>query len=115
MDNGIVYRDITLGKGYSPSKGDTVAVHYSLFFEDLEVESSRESQGLAALPLGFSFGAEAGPGAAMKGLNLGIVGMKVGGLRLITVPSKFAFGEKGKLPLIPPNATVSSASVRCRF
>lgn len=113
MDNGIVYRDITLGKGYSPSKGDTVAVHYSLFYDDLEVESSRESQGLAALPLGFSFGAESGPGAAMKGLNLGIVGMKVGGLRLITIPSKFAFGEKGKLPLIPPNATVSSDSARC--
>lgn len=66
LDNGIRYREVTVGKGYSPQKGDTVAVHYSLFYDDLEVESSRESQGLAALPLGFSFGAESGPGSAMK-------------------------------------------------
>lgn len=66
LDNGIRYREVNVGKGYSPQKGDTVAVHYSLFYDDLEVESSRESQGLAALPLGFSFGAESGPGSAMK-------------------------------------------------
>jgi hypothetical protein len=66
LANGVRYRDITTGKGYSPQKGDTVAIHYSVFYDDLEVESSRESQGLAALPLGFSFGAESGPGSAMK-------------------------------------------------
>lgn len=109
LENGIRYRDITVGKGYSPQKGDTVAVHYSLFYDDLEVESSRESQGLAALPLGFSFGAESGPGSAMKGLNLGMEGMKVGGLRLITIPSKYAYGEKGRMPLIPPNADIDMA------
>jgi hypothetical protein len=70
LASGVRYRDITTGKGYSPQNGDTVAVHYSLFYDDLEVESSRESQGLAALPLGFSFGAEGGPGSAMKVLCL---------------------------------------------
>jgi hypothetical protein len=66
MDNGIKYRDITVGRGYSPRAGDTVAVHYSLFYKDLEIESSRESQGLAALPLGFTFGSETGPGSVIK-------------------------------------------------
>jgi hypothetical protein len=66
MDNGIRYRDITIGRGYTPRPGDTVAIHYSLFYKDLEVESSRESQGLAALPLGFTFGSATGPGSVLK-------------------------------------------------
>lgn len=106
LTDGVTYRDITVGKGYVPREGDTVAIHYSLFYDDLEVESSRESQGLAASPLGFTFGALSGPGSIMRGVNVGMDGMKVGGLRLITVPPALAFGEKGKLPLIPGDATV---------
>lgn len=76
-EEGLVYRDITIGKGNSPRFGDSVAVHYSLFYDDFEVESSRESQGLAASPIGFTFGAESGPGAVMKVCTefLGIVAM----------------------------------------
>lgn len=109
LPSGVSYRDISIGKGYSPRNGDTVAIHYSLFYEDLEIESSRESQGLAASPIGFTFGALSGPGSVMRGINVGMEGMKVGGLRLITVPPALAFGEKGKLPLIPGNSTVDFA------
>lgn len=87
LDNGIRYREVTVGKGYTPQKGDTVAVHYSLFYDDLEVESSRESQGLAALPLGFSFGAESGPGSAMKV-------RKREECRLVCVPSCLLFSRR---------------------
>lgn len=109
LPSGIVYRDVTIGKGYVPRPGDTVAIHYSLFYDNLEVDSSRESQGLAASPLGFTFGAKGGPGAIMRGINEGMDGMKVGGLRLITVPPELAFGSKGKPPLIPGGATVDFA------
>lgn len=109
LPSGITYRDITVGKGFTPRDGDTVAIHYSLFYEDLEVESSRESQGLAASPVGFTFGATSGPGSIIRGINLGMEGMKVGGLRLITVPPQLAYGEKGKKPLIPSNSTVEFA------
>lgn len=109
LPSGVIYRDITVGKGYSPRNGDSVAIHYSLFYDDLEVESSRESQGLAASPIGFTFGTKAGPGSIIPGINIGVDGMKVGGLRLLTVPPDLAFGDKGKLPLIPGNATVDFA------
>lgn len=109
MENGITYREITVGKGNSPRNGDTVAIHYSLFYEDFEVESSRESQGLAASPVGFTFGATSGPGSVMQGISQGIDGMKVGGTRLITVPPSLAYGDRGKKPLIPPGATVDFA------
>lgn len=35
--------------------------------------------------------------------------MKVGGLRLISIPPQFAYGERGKMPLIPPNAVIDMA------
>ncbi len=35
--------------------------------------------------------------------------MKVGGLRLISVPPALAYGDRGKKPFIPPNATVDFA------
>ncbi|OSX77013.1 hypothetical protein BU14_0165s0008 [Porphyra umbilicalis] len=109
MENGIRYREVIIGKGFEPNSGDTVAIHYSLYCGDIEVESSRESQGLAASPLGFTYGAEAGAGAVLKGINLGMDGMKVGGQRLLVVPPEYAYGSRGKPPLVPPNATVEFA------
>lgn len=35
--------------------------------------------------------------------------MKVGGVRLLTVPPELAFGSRGRKPLIPPGATVQFA------
>jgi len=78
MENGIRYREVIIGKGFEPNSGDTVAIHYSLYCGDIEVESSRESQGLAASPLGFTYGAEAGAGAVLKGINLGTFGSREG-------------------------------------
>lgn len=72
--SGIRYREVIIGKGFEPNPGDTVAIHYSLYCRDIEVESSRESQGLAATPVGFTFGAESGAGAVIKGINLGTLG-----------------------------------------
>ena len=109
LPGGIHYRDVTVGKGNSPRPGDTVAIHYSLYYKDLEVESSRESQGLAARPLGFTYGTPSGPGSILRGVNDGMEGMKVGGLRLMTLPPELAFGDKGKPPLIPACATVEFA------
>lgn len=39
----------------------------------------------------------------------GIAGMKVGGTRLIIVPPSLAYGDRGKIPLIPGGATVEFA------
>ncbi len=74
MENGIVYRDITVGNGIEPKDGDTVALHYSLYYDGLECESSRESSGLAASPIGFTYGTKSGPGAVLRGINDGIAG-----------------------------------------
>ncbi|CAM9372389.1 unnamed protein product [Sphacelaria rigidula] len=97
---------MTIGDGPTPRDGDRVAVHYSLYYGGLEVESSRDSQGLAARPLGFTFGTVSGPGSVPPGLNECITGMKVGGRRKITLPPELAFGKDGRPPFIPGGATV---------
>mmetsp|Transcript_2497 Transcript_2497/g.5596 ORF Transcript_2497/g.5596 Transcript_2497/m.5596 type:complete len:229 (+) Transcript_2497:106-792(+) len=107
--NGMRVREIKIGNGISPRDGDICAIHFSIFYDNLEVVSTRESSGLAASPVGFTFGASAGPGAIMPGIMKGVDGMKVGGLRLLEIPPELAFGKRGKKPLIPENATIEVA------
>eukprot|EP00283_Hemiselmis_rufescens_P016232 CAMPEP_0173441568 /NCGR_PEP_ID=MMETSP1357-20121228/24024_1 /TAXON_ID=77926 /ORGANISM="Hemiselmis rufescens, Strain PCC563" /LENGTH=277 /DNA_ID=CAMNT_0014407157 /DNA_START=18 /DNA_END=851 /DNA_ORIENTATION=+ len=106
MDNGLSYKEITVGKGNSPRPGDTVTVHFSLFYKGDEIESSRESSGLAAAPLGFQYGVKSGYGSVLPAINQGITDMKVGGVRRVVAPPELAFGSKGKKPRIPGDATV---------
>ncbi|GAB5030521.1 peptidyl-prolyl cis-trans isomerase fkbp16 [Nannochloropsis oceanica] len=106
LANGVEYQDMTLGSGATPHEGDRVAVHYSLYYNGLEVESSRDSSGLAARPYGFNWGTDKGTGSICKGVQLGMEGMQIGGRRKITVPSDLAFGKKGLPPFIPGDATV---------
>jgi len=106
LPSGVEYQDMTLGSGATPHDGDRVAVHYSLYYNGLEVESSRDSSGLAARPYGFNWATERGTGSICKGVQLGMEGMQIGGRRKITVPSELAFGKKGLSPFIPGDATV---------
>jgi len=42
----------------------------------------------------------------IKGWNIGVEGMKVGGKRRITCPPHMAYGNRGSPPVIPPNSTL---------
>lgn len=45
-------------------------------------------------------------GTMLKGMSIGIAGMRVGGRRLITIPPAMGYGAKGYPPVIPPNTTL---------
>ena len=47
-----------------------------------------------------------GVGSVIKGWDLGVKGMKVGGKRKLTIPSDLGYGDKGAGNLIPPGATL---------
>jgi FKBP-type peptidyl-prolyl cis-trans isomerase len=42
----------------------------------------------------------------IRGWDLGVVGMKAGGVRKLVIPPAKAYGELGVPPLIPPNSTL---------
>ena len=52
----------------------------------------------------FSF--KLGQGEVIKGWDIGVQGMAIGGERKLTVPPELAYGAKGAPPDIPKNATL---------
>jgi FKBP-type peptidyl-prolyl cis-trans isomerase len=117
---GVIYETMKEGQGRQVSRPDErVTIHYTGTFEDGKVfDSSRDRGG----PWTFDLGSELAP----LGLNHGIVGMKVGERRKITLPPNVGYGalgtfnkeyapgvkdvtgslQTGTRPLIPPNSTV---------
>lgn len=101
-DNGIVERmvieDVRVGEGDEVKAGDTVSVHYVGTLQDgTEFDNSKKR--------GQTFDFKVGGGQVIKGWDEGLVGMKVGGQRILVIPSNMAYGEKGIGP-IPGGATL---------
>jgi FKBP-type peptidyl-prolyl cis-trans isomerase len=85
--------DLTVGTGATAAVGDTVSVGYIGTFLDGRVFDPGPG------PITFQIGA----GRVIPGFEQGIIGMRVGGKRRITVPSALAYGSAGNPPTIPPN------------
>lgn len=90
--------DLVIGTGATAAAGDGVTVHYVGTFTNGTVFDSSYSRGT---PLSFRLGA----GQVIPGFEQGIVGMRVGGKRRLTIPPSLAYGSAGQGP-IPPNTTI---------
>lgn len=53
---------------------------------------------------GEPFKFKVGDGAVIKGMDVGVTGMAVGGERRITIPARLAYGKKGQPPTVPANS-----------
>ncbi|KAL9262172.1 Peptidyl-prolyl cis-trans isomerase FKBP16-4, chloroplastic-like protein [Drosera capensis] len=105
LPNGLKYYDLKVGGGAEVVKGSRVAVHYVAKWRGLTFMTSRQGLGVGGgTPYGFDVG-QSERGTVLKGLDLGVIGMRVGGQRLLIVPPELAYGSKG-VQEIPPNATI---------
>ncbi len=91
-------KDKVVGTGPEAVLGKTVSVQYTGTTGGKEFDSSRHS----GLPFTFKLG----QGQVIPGWEKGIPGMKVGGIRLLTIPPELAYGARGHSNVIPPNATL---------
>ena len=97
--SGLKYVDVVVGKGASPATGKTVKVHYTGTLEDGKKFDSSVDRNE---PFSFTIGV----GQVIKGWDVGVMTMKVGGKRKLIIPSNLGYGARGAGGTIPPNATL---------
>lgn len=90
---------INEGTGEGAKNGDKVSVHYTGTLENgTKFDSSLDRN----QPFEFTLGAN----QVIQGWDAGILGMKTGEKRKLTIPPELGYGSAGAGGIIPPNATL---------
>ena len=98
--SGLKYVDLVEGTGATPQRGQTVTVHYTGTLTNGRKFDSSVDRGQ---PAEYKIGV----GEVIKGWDEGIMSMKVGGKRKLTIPANLAYGPMGRPPNIPGNSTLN--------
>ncbi|MDR0347305.1 MAG: FKBP-type peptidyl-prolyl cis-trans isomerase [Coriobacteriales bacterium] len=91
--------DTVVGTGVAAKQGDALKVHYTGYLEDGTIFDS-------SIGRGTPYDVTLGQSSVIRGWELGLVGMKVGGKRQLVIPPELAYGTTGQNS-IPPNATLT--------
>ncbi|TPX45330.1 hypothetical protein SeMB42_g04056 [Synchytrium endobioticum] len=99
LPSGLQFEDVCLGDGARAKNGKRVSVRYigKLVSNGKVFDSNTKGE-----PFKFQLGKR----EVIRGWDIGIGGMNVGGTRKITIPPALAYGARGTPPDIPPNATL---------
>tara|TARA_B110000014_G_C19720523_1_gene376589 strand:+ start:253 stop:591 length:339 start_codon:yes stop_codon:yes gene_type:complete len=100
MGNGLIVEELIVGDGDEAQDYSKVVVNYTGTLEDGSIFDSTLKPGRE------SFTFTLGVGSVIKGWDLGVKGMKVGGKRKLTIPADLGYGDKGAGNVIPPGATL---------
>lgn len=92
--------DITVGDGAEATSGSTVSVHY------VGVAFSTGEEFDASWNRGEPFDFPLGAGRVIKGWDMGVAGMRVGGRRKLVIPPHLAYGNRGAGDAIRPGETL---------
>lgn len=97
LPSGLQIEDLKLGNGQKVSNGKKVLIHYKGTLSNGKVFDSS----FGGKPLKFAVG----KGEVIKGMDIGVVGMAIGGSRKLVIPGPLAYGNQA-LPNIPRNSTL---------
>ncbi|KDQ57762.1 hypothetical protein JAAARDRAFT_35450 [Jaapia argillacea MUCL 33604] len=98
LTGGVKIRDVTVGAGPKAKKGSTISMRYIGKLDNGHTFDSNTK--------GKPFSTKLGVGEVIKGWDVGVEGMQVGGERLIVVPAKMGYGGR-KMGDIPANSTLN--------
>jgi FKBP-type peptidyl-prolyl cis-trans isomerase len=96
LEGGLILEDIKIGDGYEVKPGGAVVAFYhgTLKSDGTKFDSAFERGEPIAFPLS----------GVIQGWQKGVPGMKIGGIRRLTIPSAMGYGEAGAGSTIPPNS-----------
>ncbi|HEY1309109.1 MAG TPA: FKBP-type peptidyl-prolyl cis-trans isomerase [Vicinamibacterales bacterium] len=94
--------DLVVGTGAIAANGNTVTVAYTGWLHDSSKPDAKGTQ-FETNPL-FTF--QLGTGRVIRGWDMGVVGMGVGGQRRLVIPPELAYGNQSPSASIPANATL---------
>ena len=95
----LIKKDLIVGTGAEAGPDKRVQVHYTGWLIDGTKFDSSVDRGE---PFTFTIGAR----EVIRGWDLGVTGMRVGGKRKLVVPPHLGYGPRGAGKAIPPNATL---------
>jgi peptidylprolyl isomerase len=98
--------DVAVGTGAGVEPGTCVYAHYTGWLADgTKFDSSREPapDGTPRTPIAFQQGAR----RVIAGWDEGFMGMREGGRRRLVIPFQLAYGQSGRPPVIPSEATLT--------
>jgi FKBP-type peptidyl-prolyl cis-trans isomerase len=96
--------DVKVGTGTDAVAGKTVFVHYTGWLYSESAAGHRGTKFDSSRDRNEPFEFTLGQGMVIKGWDEGVVGMKKGGKRKLTIPADKAYGKMGSPPKIPPNS-----------
>lgn len=96
----LMVKDEIVGTGAAAAAGDTITVNYVGALTNGTVFDASAKHGSD----GFTF--TLGVGQVIKGWDQGIVGMKVGGKRMLAIPADLAYGSQAVGDVIPANSAL---------
>ncbi|MDO9314934.1 MAG: FKBP-type peptidyl-prolyl cis-trans isomerase [Burkholderiaceae bacterium] len=101
--SGLQFEDTIDGTGDEAVSGQHVSVHYTGWLYSNGVKGAKfDSSKDRGDPFKFYLGA----GQVIRGWDEGVVGMRVGGTRVLVIPPDLGYGARGAGGVIPPDATL---------
>ena len=100
MNGELKIEDLVLGSGKAAVKGALITTQYRGWLEDGTEFDSSYSRGKP-------FQCVIGTGRVIKGWDIGLMGMQVGGKRKLQVPAHLAYGERSMGAHIKPNSDLT--------